>query len=50
MQVMLSPPFVSLVARIGCAVLITSGAMALADLLPFRLHPVQEDSAAAPEL
>ncbi|WP_410872275.1 ABC transporter ATP-binding protein [Nocardia sp. A7] len=37
MQVALSPPFVLLVVLIGGAVLITNGAMAPADLLPFVL-------------
>lgn len=37
MQVALSPPFVLLVVLIGGAVLITNGAMAPADLLPFLL-------------
>jgi ATP-binding cassette subfamily B protein IrtA len=37
MQLVLSPPFVLLVVLIGGAVLITSGGMAPADLLPFVL-------------
>ncbi|MFG1688793.1 ABC transporter ATP-binding protein [Nonomuraea sp. NPDC049269] len=37
MQLVLSPPFVLLVVLIGGAVLITAGAMAPADLLPFLL-------------
>ncbi|MFI6365383.1 ABC transporter ATP-binding protein [Nocardia sp. NPDC050630] len=37
MQLALSPPFVLLVVLIGGAVLITNGAMAPADLLPFLL-------------
>lgn len=37
MQLVLSPPFVLLVVLIGGAVLITSGALAPADLLPFLL-------------
>ncbi|WP_063047425.1 ABC transporter ATP-binding protein [Nocardia pseudovaccinii] len=37
MQLVLSPPFVLLVVLIGGAVLITSGGMAPADLLPFLL-------------
>ncbi|MBF6301054.1 ABC transporter ATP-binding protein [Nocardia amamiensis] len=37
MQVVLSPPFVLLVVLIGGAVLITSGSLAPADLLPFLL-------------
>ncbi|MEU2031428.1 ABC transporter ATP-binding protein [Nocardia amamiensis] len=37
MQVALSPPFVLLVVLIGGAVLITSGSLAPADLLPFLL-------------
>ncbi|MER5426252.1 ABC transporter ATP-binding protein [Streptosporangium roseum] len=37
MQVALSPPFVLLVVLIGGAALITTGSMAVADLLPFLL-------------
>ncbi|HEX6358128.1 ABC transporter ATP-binding protein, partial [Actinophytocola sp.] len=37
MQVALSPPFVLLVVQVGGAALITTGAMAPADLLPFLL-------------